>query len=511
MPFDNEGYWHPELSPKQLEIFNCNKRYLLSAGPKKSGKTLGNLHRVVKHGWEIQNARIGMFSKTVKQAKSGGIWNDMVDIIIPEWLEADIGLKYTTRQTKGTYGPKQDAQSRMQYFRIQNQFGGESEFQLHSLDNWRDVENIAKSTRFSCYYFGELSAFPDRLVFDITSDQLRIPGLPFTDHLWIADTNPSDEGEDSWIYKLWYEDASKETDDKAILFLQKHLKLIEVMIEDNPFLTQEEIDDLYARFSHDKDLFARYIEGKWVRASKDAIFREKFNDSVHVLGDISRTDEDEWDLLLPSNRCSEFITGWDLGDKFHSTHLVVPEMFEQGKTYCVIDECCQLDPTVEMGLSEFCDSFMTMYNKWLAYMNWIYAEKDQVCNLEERHWSDAQALTAYRAGAEGYDVNLIYKYTDGVISVNAAPKFPGSIMKRINMTKILLNERRLLISAKCVNTIDMFKSLRRGTGAKIIAHTKHRHVFDSLTYALASEEPALLVNELTEGQRESGRLVGISR
>jgi hypothetical protein len=501
MPFDAQGYWYPNLSPKQLEIFNCSRRYVLASGPKKSGKTLGNLHRLVKHALETKGARVGMFSKTIKQAKSGGIWDDMTDLIMPEWLEAGV-TEYTSQTKARGVGPKQDAQSRMQYFTILNQFGGNSEIQLHSLDNWKDVENVAKSTRFSCFYFAELSAFPDRLVFDITSDQLRIPGLAFKEHLWLADTNPSDEGEDSWIYKLWFKTREKENPSDAEKFLLKHLQLIEVMIEDNPFLSKEDIEDLYARFAHDPDLYARYIEGKWVRATKDAIFRDNFIEAVHKLGDCSSVDEAEWSGILPTPHCREIITGWDLGDRFHSSHIIEPILTEDGRTYCVLDEVCQIDPEVKMGLQEFVEAWMERWEFWLKKLK----------NAPEtRDWADSAALNQWRSGAEGYDANLVYKYSATRVRMMAAPKFPGSIQKRINMVKILLHERRLLVSARCFQTVNMFKSLKRGTGAKLIADGVFRHVFDSLSYPLAGEEPALLVDEVTEDKEEVGRLIRISR
>lgn len=504
MPFTPQGYWYPELSPKQLDIFNTNDRYVLASGPKKSGKTIGTLHRIVRHGVDTPRGRVGMFARTVKNAKAGGIWNDILDIVLPEWIQAG-QTQFTTKKADGTMGPKQDAQTRMVYFRIRNQYGGETEFQLHSIDNENEVESIAKGTRFSCFYFSELSNFRDRLVFDITSDQLRMPNLPFRDHLWIADTNPSDEGPDSWIHDVWYKLPQKEPNNPLV----RNIRLIEVMIEQNPYLSTEEREDLYARFAHDPDLAARYLRGEWVRASKDAIFAKQFNSDLHVLGTAESIDEDKWEVILPQDTCYQMLSGWDLGDRWHSAHIIEPIETMDGRTYCVIDEICMLDRDTKMGLSEFAESFMLRYDEWMKYM---FPEENDPKQLtfQWTHWSDQQALLNFRAGAETYDKNLIYKYTEGKVFLQGAPKFPKSISKRINLTKILLHERRLLISARCKNTIAMFKSLRAGTGAKIIADGQpYRHVFDSLTYALSGEEPTLLMQEVTErgDEDESGGVV----
>lgn len=510
MPLTAEGYWFPELSPKQLAIYNSYCRYTLASGPKKSGKTWATLHRIVRHAVETPRARIGMFAKTVKNAKSGGIWNDMTEIILPEWLEAG-QTRYTTSGSDKVPGPKQDAQTRMMYFKIENAYGGQSEFQLHSIDNENEVEAIAKGTRFSCFYFSELSNFRNRMVFDITSDQLRMPKLDFKDHLWIADTNPADDGEDSWIFSIWWKLMNKREKNKAEEFLCSNLHLVEVMIEDNPYLTPEERADLYARFAHSPDLFKRYIEGKWVRASENAIFHSQFSDELHVLGDATSIDTRDWEVIQPNDHCIRLISGWDLGDKFHSAHIIDSFEGENGKCYAVLDEICQLDKEAQVGLTEFCEWFLARYKFW---MNYLFPEADDVKRgmFEWTHWSDNAALSNWRAGAETYDKNLVYKYTDGEVMLMGAPKFPGSIAKRINLCKILLFEQRLVISANCKHTIEMFKSLRAGTGAQLIEKSQiHRHVFDSLSYALSGEEPFLLMQEISEVNREkdSGALISV--
>lgn len=497
MPLDAQGYWYPELSPAQLQVYNCYSRYTLVAGPKKSSKTYANLHRLVRHAVETPKGRIGMFTKTIRNAKAGGVWVDLVDLILPEWLDAK-QTRFTSRKADGTYGPKQDAQSRMVYVKVANAHGGETEIQLHSIDNEKEVESIAKGTRFSMFYFAELSNFRNRLVFDITSDQLRVPGLAFEDHMWLADTNPADDGEDSWIYELWYKLRMKHNRTPQENQLFKHMALFEIMIEDNPYLSEEEKADLYARFSHDKDLEDRYIHGKWVRASQDALFHQQYSDDLHKLGDNSGRLESDWQIVLPSDHCTTLISGWDLGDNFHSAHIIEPTEAENGRAYYVIDEVVHLDKVNRIGISDFCDMFMASYKVWMKLVTG--GDLKLADTFEWRHWSDKAALTNYRSGAETYDKNLVYKYSDGDVVLMGAPKFQGSIGKRINLMRILLHERKLFISAKCVRTIEMLKGLRKGkTMNQLIAPGQlHRHVFDSLTYALSAEEPALLFSELTD-------------
>jgi len=495
MPVDANGRWYPDICGKQLEVFNARKRYTLVDGPKKSGKSIANLHRLARHLWEVPS-RVGVFTKTLRNAKSGGVWNDLIDIILPEWFDSGIGIRFTTRKSDGTYGPKQDANTRMQYFKVRNSHGTQSEVQLHSIDNEREVESIAKGTRFSMFYFAELSNFKNRLVFDITSDQLRMPSIAFEDHMWLADTNPSDDGPDSWIYKLWY--SFLEMEDCPQPNLQRHLQRIQIMIEDNPYLSEEEVNDLKERFVYDPDLYARYIEGKWVHAVKDALFETQFKPAVHVLGNTDALDEDQWEILLPSDNCSQLLSGWDLGDRYHSAHIVEKVSTANGQTFLVLDECCKLNPEEQVSIKDFTEEFLELYEFWMkrAINGRVGPDGKPILEIPWVHWADSQALNSYRSGADNYDANLVYSYSDARIAFNAAPKFPGSVQTRIRLVKTLLFEGRLLISAKCQSTIQMFKSLKAGSGAKPIAPSKHRHPFDSLSYLLASEEPWGLLEDL---------------
>src|SRR5881394_4046815 len=203
MPLDSEGRWIPNLCAKQIEIFNNYHRYTLVDGPVKSTKTTGCLHRVLRHAWETPQARIGIFAKTTKSAFAGGVWSDLIDTILPEWLEANIGMRICTGKRNA---PEVliDGQTRLCYLDVSNVYGGKSRIQLHSLDFEPDVEANLKSGRFSMFYFSELTNFNNRIVFDTSTERLRMPHIPPEAHLWLADCNPHDSGENFWAWKLFY-------------------------------------------------------------------------------------------------------------------------------------------------------------------------------------------------------------------------------------------------------------------------------------------------------------------
>jgi phage terminase large subunit len=206
-------YWIPNFKAgdkthlKQVEIFNCYKRYMLVCGSRRSGKTIAVLHRVMRHLWETPGARVALVTKTNKVGKEGGVWADLIEMTVPEWINSNmvgingLPLEYVS-ENRGIPGPRMDSATRTSSFRIRNYYSGESELIHLSLDNVAEVEAKFKGTRYSMIWFSELSEFDSLNVFTSTIQQLRI-GL-WEHQQFIADTNPAVEGEDSWIYQLWY-------------------------------------------------------------------------------------------------------------------------------------------------------------------------------------------------------------------------------------------------------------------------------------------------------------------
>ncbi len=481
--------WVPRLTKKQAQIFDNYSRFLLVSGPKRSGKTIGCAHRLLRHAWENNNARIAVFAKTTKLAKDGGVWADIVDLVLPEWLDSGLGMELVT-------APKVDGQTRQLYMEVSNKHGTLSRISLNSLDYDEAIEQVIKGRRFSMIWFNELSNFRSRRVFDISADQLRCPWLEFSDHQWMADTNPAEEGEDSWIYKLWYgerlsepskAEASTESESASRSSqLRSHLDLIEVMIEDNPFLSAAEVSTLKAQFAHDPDLYARYIEGRWTRASADGIFADVFKPGVHIRGDTSDPDPSCWSVLVPEKLTTDLVVGWDIGQVCHAVVIVEPVLKGGQLAFKILDEIVHLNDFI--GLRELTEEVM-----------------DRMASIEQtagrtfrwRHWSDRSAFDNFRPAAETYDCKLISSYSDGRINLMAAPKFPGAIAHGIRLMRQLLFENRLYVSANCSNTIAMFRSLRSGRQpfASVDRNSPHRHIFDAQRYAITSELPTALPSE----------------
>jgi hypothetical protein len=482
MSKDKTQFWLPPMTEKQLRIFNCYKRVMLAAGPKRSGKTLGVCHKVIRHAIDTPNGHIGVFTKTIKVAVDGGCWTDLTKVCLPQWFE-NTGIRYTT-------APKVDGATRQAFFEINNRHGGTSRIVLNSLDYDDDIEAVIRGKRYSLLWFNELDNFRLRKVFDVSYDQLRMVGLPYNSHQWIADTNPSDEGEDSWIYKLFYVDrVAEEIPDsvqkndigvKAFRQLQEELDLIEVMIPDNTFLTEQDRLGLYARFQHDPDLFNRYIMGKWTSSSMDSHFQDVFKPDLHIVGNITPPREEDWEVLLPEENCHELVTGWDIGDTNHGVVVLEPAIMNGMVTFKVLDAIQILKEKV--GIPDLTEMALEKMEKWEAHIG---------RPVHWRHWSDKSAFDHYRASSERYDHDIVYTASKGRINLRAAEKGKNSVKHRINLARRLLFYGRLVTSAACPGVTNMFRGLKKGsTLTQVIEkNSRHKHIFDALTYAIASELP----------------------
>lgn len=481
-------FWQPPLYPKQLEVYNCYHRYVLVSGPRLSGKTVGTLFRIVRHAWEVDHARVAMFARTVKVAKAAGAWATLIDSVIPAWIEA--GVESPHAKFEYTLDPQSDGDTRMNRLRIRNYWGGETEIQLHSLKNDSDVEDKLLSSSFSLIYFSELQEFEDPAIFNVSMAQLRLMGVPFDQHMWIADTNPPESGPNHFAYGLWFKD--KDMPKHPMPQEQARFKLIDFKITDNwcPE-TQEVILGLKNVYRDDPEGWQRFIEGKWTRSvgHSGKHFSLVFKKNVHVKGEASEDQEpEEMETLLPSAECEELFGGWDIGRGVNNSFHIVERTFNaEGKSvWWVLDELVWIADRVsveDFGIDaiEKIDSI----EKFIGHP------------VEWTHWSDTSAFAFNSHGTDELDAAVIWRLSEGrvIFKWAAKAKARGTVQKRVEYLRKLLRENRLFISAHCFETIKMFQNLRRGMGTDkryyqkfyIAKGDEHKHAFDSLSYIIYSE------------------------
>jgi hypothetical protein len=126
-------------------------------------------------------------------------------------------------------------------------------------------------------------------------------------------------------------------------------------------------------------------------------------------------------------------------------------------------------------------------------------------NVEWSHWADRFVFDAKVPFLDRLWATEIMIASGNRVPFLAAARGKGSVQVRIDLLRRLLFEERLFIcQSKCPNVIDMIKSIRRGTTAAggIQRGSKWKHVFDALTYWLASECADELVTTLMNNLRK---------
>lgn len=496
--------WCPKLAPKQLEILNIQNGYtgpiplaVLASGPRLTGKTTGIEHLICKHLYETKGAHFAVVTQTTKNATVGGVWEDLVGStgVVNEWIDAGI-FEYTTVNSGGQTGWKTDSITKSNYFTIRNIHGGHSRLTLMSLDQDKEVGPKFKSTRFSGIWFSELSNFKIREVFNISYLQLRMIHLHPWEHLWIGDTNPDEDGEDSWIYKLWW--GERLDKNHSMPEFRDMLRLIEVFPEDNPYVTKAQLKMVAALYADDPQGYARNVLGQWVKGTKKRKkhFADLYIPEVHVVG---QTDED---AIKISPNTTDMIGTWDLGNSINSSaHLLEKRIISNLDYWYVHDEVVAVDDQISTE----------------QFTQFVLAKIDSIEQFYEkkfgwRHWSDDSSLTVFRAASGSFDYQIVMAASGGRIVLQAVNKPHESVAARVRLLRQLLRERRIFIAKRCHHTQQMLLECAKGTQeSKFVAENEFKHAFDSLTYGIYMEslERLLFGDSTVETVKRESRLVSI--
>jgi len=467
--------------PLQWAVFNdYTHRYLLLEGCRLSGKTRASLCRIARHLWETDRADVGIFVRTTRSAKNAGIWDELCVTVIEDWMKH--GYFFGKWVKPGPY--TSDGVSKIPFFTLRGQNGTISRCSLFNVEDDAECERKVRGTRFSMVYFPELGNFLSRSVFDATKSQLRCLHLPYEHHLFLADCNPTEQGEASWIYQLWMVEKflpPKNEDEKAF---RDQLHSIHFQISDNTKIDPREMADLRASYQYSPDLYARYIEGKWTASTENSHFVDVFVENVHVVGQAHGANKDDWEVITPDEGCHELIGMFDMGDVNHAAHIMQKRIVNNEVSFDVIDELVFLKERI--SIEDFTLLYMEKMDLWEKYVEENYGTR----NLHWRCWSDSSAFQ-YRSAADSHDELIVRNVSEGRILLGAAPKAKGSVKMRVNLLRKLLFQKRIFFSAQLFETIRMIKGLKKGTSLTdyVDRLDQMKHAFDSLTYGLMGEAP----------------------
>ena len=470
--------------------------------------TRGFNNAVAWHLWNTPQAYGVMIGKTVDQNLNGGAWQDLLEYVLPQWFAGDFGFEMVT-------SPRMEAVSHRYYFETTNQRMmedrdcGPSRFYLASLDNEANVEAGWKGKRFSLIYWTELSNFKQRKTFDALQECLRPLG-PEDKVLrqMFCDTNPADEGEDSWIWQLWYwfrtvdldnmneDEASKLgfnglSEDKkpamltALKGLQQQLALHEFSLDDNIYLTDQDKAEQMAKYAHSQDLFDRYYHGLWKKASGLGLFSEVWKPHIHIIGETG-IEKPDGDILVPETDTFEMGTGWDIGSR-NSAFAIVEKFVIEPKpglhqpAFKILDEVVVLGE--EMKLQWFVEEVMEKTAEWerIAGRKFLW-----------RNWSDQSSFSRYDNIADTYEHAEVFRVSEGQIMLQAifgrGAKTSGSVERRADLIRKLLFEDRIWVNGpRCPNIIAMFDGLKRNRRGTVDKASIYKHAFDAVSYYIVME------------------------
>lgn len=505
MPIIEEtGLWEPLMTDKQRESYYLEKRYILLTGPRMSGKTIAAVNRVIRHAWETgdesNGARIGVFCTTIKVGLAG-IWDDIYKLLKVWEGENIVGEDDQLFKVIGTPQTSRGA-TRQYYMQVRNKYGAIAEFQLHSLEFEGDVEDKFLSTRYSCLYFSELQNFHERSTFDIPKNQLRALGIPYDQHLWIADTNPPEEGDQHWAYDIWFKDRvadeppeniANENDLIEWKRYQSELGLVEFSIDDNPLADPRDIQNIKTTYAGDPEGWARFVEGKWVRGVgfKGAWFARDFKAkrSQIVIGEAVGDDPSEWSVMLPESSSASLFVGLDTGETNHAAAIIQKRFVNGVSHWDILNEVVSIKQ--EVLLEVFAEE---LFAKMVMYEQILGKQPDWLA------WGDT-SLDRFRSNSvEGTDATVVMNATENRFFIQFAhdAKKPKTVRRRLTLIKNLIQQGRIFVSANCFKTIEMFEKLRKGNTEfqYIMKGDPNKHVFDAISYVIFSE--MLQDNELQE-------------
>lgn len=513
--------WHPLLTPKQQEAFDSPARYILTYGEKGSGKTIGLLHKMVRHCYENDNA-LGIILVRIKSmATKGGAWDKLVGHILPRWkdgnrdekgnmLDEGLGIEYSD--------VKFDSQHN-EYIWIENMYGGWSMIVLVSAPHANQLRDRMRGYEPSIAFVDELTSCDSLEYLRAVAIQIGRRENIAGPQQYMAACNP--EGPSHWVYKTWWEEAFDPISGEWDADYHK----IHVPIADNrKYLPHGYIENLEKLYRNDPVEAARMLRGEWIdRASGEALFGDIFVGILHI-----KPPPPSLDRIVP-NGDYPIIIGLDPGAANNAFIFMQWLPVEAAMRWIIFDEMVYIQRRIRY------DVLIPAVLRRVKFWNeTVFNEQAPVFKKRFKivYCSDNSAFNQYRAAGGSFDVLEFERIANGIkdgkealhktlglarMKVVQAPKFQGSVKARTRLVMDLLSAEQLLVSAGCPRVIEMFHKLE-SEGQKVnqpfdpdLAMTPrrsvHLHPYDALCNPIltAALTPYLLTPP-EEGTQEMVRI-----
>lgn len=454
--------WQPLLTPKQQEAFDSTARYILCDGEKGSGKTIGLLHKLVRHCYENENA-LGLILVRIKSmATKGGAWDKLNGHILPRWrdgnrdekgamLDEGLGLEYSD--------VKFDSQHN-EYIWVENRHGGWSMIVLVSAPHANQLRDRMRGYEPSIAFVDELTSCDSIEYLRAVAIQVgRREGIEGPQQ-YMAACNP--EGPSHWVHKVWMEEAF----DPVTGEWDPDYHRIHVPIADNAKnLPAGYIENLQKLYRNDPVEAARMLRGEWVdRQSGQALFADIFVGVLHI-----KPAPASMDRILP-NADYPIIVGMDPGAVNNAYIFMQWLLVDGAMRWMIFDEMVYIQRRIPYP------TLVPAFLRRLQWWNKFTFGESSARRFKIVYSADNSAFNQFRPGGSGgsYDVMDIEKIAnlprDGQeplhkqlglprMKITPAPKFSGSVITRTRLVMDLLGGGCLLVSAGCPRTIDMFNKL----------------------------------------------------
>lgn len=432
--------WQPSLTPAQEQLFYSDARYILAWSEKFSGKTIGCLHKVMKHVYENRNAFAILLTRTGNMSKDGGAWHKLMTQVLPQWCEG-LGLKWKTGTDK----------QHNTFVWVQNQYNEWSMIMDTSAPNPDQLEERFRGREPSIVFVDELTSCNSDKYFRAIAAQLqRRPGVDGVQQ-YLAATNPDDPMH--WVYQLWFVEAYDEKTDK---WSEEFVNIYFPREENRKNVGDAYFKSLEETYRGDTTGAAWMIEGHWVpRPSGDGLFRDIYNPVVHVRPLDESGNPDQRRRLRPV-AANPIIMGIDPGSVYNAFVLQQHLRIDEKMKWMIFDELVSTKKRISY------EAFIPMVMRRIRW--WRDEIKDEIPVV----WiSDLSAFNQYRAAQGSFDVLEIERIYEAnrarfklePMKVKGCPKFNGSVVARTRLGQTMLANEEVIVSSGCAMVHKMFMAL----------------------------------------------------
>lgn len=492
----SEEGWAPSLTPKQQEAFDSSARYILAYGEKGSGKTIGLLHKMVRHAYENNNALCLIVVRVKSMATKGGAFDKLNHHILPRWRDGNRDAKTGELVDDGLQiefsEVKYDAQHN-EYIWVENRHGNWSMIVLISAQHSHQLRERIRGYEPSFVLVDELTSCDTIEYLRAIAAQIgRREGIDGPQQ-YTAACNP--EGPSHWVYKAWFEDPF----DPATGEWDPDYHKIHVPIEDNrKNLPDGYLENLAKLYKGDPIEAARMLSGVWIeRPSGEALFLDVFIPNNHV-----KPSPGAMERIIPEPDYP-IIMGMDPGATNNSYSFMQWYPVDGAMKWIVFDEIVYTQRRITYRI--LVPSILRRLAHWNTYVFGHGVKK----RFRVAWNSDTSAFNQFRAAQGSFDAMEFEKIANAKVGglpplhetlgvakmkITPAPKFQGSVIARVRLTMDLLSENRLLVSAGCPRHIEMLQKLESekckpgqpydAELALTPRRSAHLHPFDSMSYPL---------------------------